>query len=165
MNILKKIKQTVYSACLYFTVIEFTVIILGTIINGIYNDASANGTLVSDSVVSGGGQLSGFLSLGSAAAIFFACLVIASLKLVWALDYSRSVKIIIHYLCSLVALIPVFLIAVGTSDFARLLTCVLIFTVIYAICVFISTLISNIRRAKRTEELEYESQFGDFSSK
>lgn len=145
MNVFKYIKQTVYSACLYFTVTEFLIIILATAGN----------------ILSG----NGFFSLTAAALTFLACFVIAALNIVWKLDRSTPLKLVIHYLGSIVAVMPLlFGIGIG-NDIGRLLVCVLAFTVIYAVIAFVILLVSSICKNRRTEDFEYESQFGDIYKK
>ncbi len=152
MNIFKSLKQIIYSACLYFTAAEFLILII----------ASA----YSDLAPASGGTAGKFLSLGSAALIFTACLIVAALNLVWKLDYSVSVRILLHFVGCLIAWCVIAIIIPGVyTDIAQIIVRSLIFAVIYLVIAFIVLIVKSIKKNRSTEELEYEPKFGHYFDK
>lgn len=152
MNIMKTIKQIIGSACTYFTAAQFFLLLIAT--------------GYSEIAPEDGGTTALYLSLGSAALIFLACLIMAALNLVWRLDYSISLRMLIHFLGSLAAFAVVFIIIPGVYDsIAQILVRSLVFTAIYMIIAFIVLITNSIRNNRRTEDFEYESQFGEFRRK
>lgn len=152
MNVLKKLKQILYSACLYFTAAEFLILIIASAFNNI---APENG-----------GTAGKFLSLGSAALIFAACIIVAALNLVWRLDYSISVRVLLHFVGCLIAWIMITIIIPGVyTDIAQIIVRSLIFAVLYLVIAFIVFIINSIKKNRNTEDLEYEPKFGNFFDK
>ena len=146
MNIFKTVKQIIYSTCLYFTAAEFVILIAAAAIRQI--DAQS------------GGEVGSFLSLGSAGLILLACFLMSALNLIWKLDYSTPVKLLLHFIGALAAFAVIFVIIPGVyTDMAQLIVRVLIFAVLYFIVAFIVLIVNSIRKNRRTEELDYESQF------
>ncbi len=146
MNIFKTVKQIIYSTCLYFTAAEFIILIAADVIR--QADAQV------------GGEVSSFLSLGSAGLILLACFLLSALNLIWKLDYSTAVKLLLHFIGALAVFAVIFVIIPGVyTDMAQLIVRVLFFAVIYFIVAFIALIVGSIRKNRRTEELDYESQF------
>lgn len=151
MNVWKFIKNTVLNACFYFTVAEFAILIFATLLQ---LSSSGNGT----STVM-------FLSLGSTALVFLACLMLSALNFIWRLEYSGPVKVLIHFFGMLAAFALVFIVIPRTwGDAARVIALIAMYTVIYIVIGLIVWVINSIRKKCRSDELEYESQFGDFHS-
>ena len=149
MNIFKKTKQILYSACLYFTAAEFLILFIAT---GFSEISPENG-----------GTAGMFLSLGSSALIFLACLIMSALNFVWKLDYSTPAKVLLHFIGTLIAFTVIFIIIPGAyTDVAQVIARLAILTVIYLIITFIAVIIASIKKNRRTENFEYESQFGNF---
>ncbi len=152
MNILKKLKQILYSACLYFTASEFIILIIATAFNQL---APTNG-----------GTAGKFLSLGSAALIFLACIAVAALNLVWRIDYSLSLRLLFHFLgCLFVWAIVAIIIPGVYTDISQIIVRSLIFAVLYLIIAFIALIVHSIKKNRATEELEYESKFENHYNK
>ena len=152
MSIAKTLRQVLYSACLYFTAAEFVLLTIAAIYQQTNPEA--------------GGTAGMFLSLGSSALIFLACLLMSALNLVFRLDYSISVRMLIHFFGSLVAYAIVFIIIPGVlTDVAQVIVRIIIFAAVYLIIAFIALIIASLRKNKRTESFEYESQFDGFSRK
>ena len=149
MQLMKTFKQVLYNACLYFTAAEFLLLFIAT------GYKEMNPTA--------GGTAGMFLSLGSTALIFLACLIMSGLNLIFRLDYSISVRVLLHFIGSLIAYVIVFVLIPGAFDVAQIIVRVLVFAVIYLIIAFIALIISSLLKNKTTEKFEYESQFNDFS--
>ena len=149
MNIMKTLKQVLYSACLYFTAAEFLLLFIATGYKEMNPEA--------------GGGVGMFLSLGSAALIFLACLIMSGLNLIFRLDYSISVRMLLHFVGSLIAFTIVFILIPGAFDVAQILVRIIIFAGVYLIIAFIALIIASMLKNKKTEKFEYESQFTDFS--
>ena len=149
MNIIKTIRKIIGDACTYFTAAQFFLLL---IVTGYREIAPQDG-----------GTAALYLSLGSAALIFAACLIMSALNLVWRLDYSVSLRILIHFIGSLIAFAVVFIIIPGVwNNIAQILVRSLVFTAVYLIIMFIVLIVNSILNNKRTETFEYESQFGEF---
>ena len=104
-----------------------------------------------------------YLGLGSAALIFAACLIMALLNAVWRLEYSTPIKILIHFIGTLIAYSLLFIIIPGVgTNVAQVIARLVVLVVLYFIVAFIILIVNSIRKNRRTEDLEYESQFGDF---
>ena len=145
-NKLKKFKNTLLNACLYFTVAIFIILILAEV-----------------------AELSSafsFLSLSSTAMVFVACFLISVLNFVWKLEYSASVRTLIHFTCTFAVYGLLFIIIPGAYKMASQLAArSVIFVVAYVLIAFIVLLISSIRKNRRSDDMEYESQFGEFFDK
>ncbi len=152
MNLKKTLKQTLYSACLYFTITEFILLAIATGFKQLSPED--------------GGAFGLFLSLGSTSLIFLACLIMALLNLIFRTGYSISVRILLHFIGSLAAFSLVFIIIPGAwRDVAQIIIRLIVFAAIYLIIAFVALIVGSIRRNKHTEEFEYESQFGRFSDR
>lgn len=149
MTILKTLRQILYSACLYFTVSEFILLMI------------ASGYQASNPEA--GGTAAMFLSLGSAALIFLACLLMSALNLIFKLDYSVSVRVLLHFIGSLIAYSLVFIFIPRAFDVAQILVRIVFFAGIYLVIAFIALIIASLRKNRRTEDFEYDTQFGEFS--
>lgn len=149
MNIKKQIKKIISDACVYFTTAEFVILLVAT--------------GFSEMNPSSGGGIAMFLSLGSAALIFLACLIMSALNLVFRLDLSTATKVMIHFIGSLIAFGVVFIIIPGVwNDFGAIFVRLGIFAVIYAVIAGIAGIVASVKNNKKADELEYESQFGEF---
>lgn len=151
MNIFKKLKKILSDACVYFTAAEFLLLFA----------ASSYSKISPES----GGGVGMFLSLGSSALILLACIIMSSLNLTFKLDLSAALRLLIHFLGSLAAFGLVFVIIPGVwNDLTAIFVRLGIFAVLYLVIAFIVIIIRSIGLNRRTEELEYESQFGEFYS-
>lgn len=152
MNVKKQIKKILSDACVYFTVAEFVLLLIAT---G-YSEINP----------SSGGGVAMFLSLGSSALIFLACLIMSALNLVFRLDLSTATKVMIHFIGSLIAYGVVFIIIPGAyNDFGAIFVRLGVFVVIYAVIAGIAGIVASVKNNKKADELEYESQFGEFFTK
>ena len=148
MNKLKTFKKVIYNACLYFTIAIFFVLVIA--------NAASLATATE------------FLSLSSTALIFLACLAISALNLVWKSDYSTSVRLLIHFTGSLLSYALIYILIPGKSVYTNLSQVVIraaFFVIPYLVIAFIILLVGSIFKNRRSEDMEYESQFGDFSDK
>lgn len=151
MKILKEIKKIISNACVYFTAAEFFILIIASAYSG--------------SAPEKGGAVGQFLSLGAAALIFAACAMFSVLNLVFRLELSTPVKVFLHFAGSLLAFSLVFVfIPKAYTDFGAMFVRLGIFAIIYAVVAAVVFLVRSARSKKRSDELEYESQFGDFMS-
>lgn len=149
MNIKKQIYKIISNACIYFTVAEFVILLIAT---G-YSEIDPQS----------GGSVTMFLSLGSAALIFLAAFIMSAMNLVFKLDFSTPIKIMIHFIGSLVAYSFVFImIPKAYNDFGAIFVRLGLFIVIYAVFLAIYGIVSSIKANKKADELEYSSQFGEF---
>lgn len=149
MSFAKFLKKTIYSACLYFTAAEFFILLMAT--------------AFSDMEPQNGGTAGMFLGLGSAALIFAACFIMALLNAVWRLEYSTPIKILIHFIGTLIAYSLLFIIIPGVgTNVAQVIARLVVLLVLYFIVAFIILIVNSVKKNRRTEQLEYESQFGDF---
>ena len=149
MNVKKQIKKILSDACVYFTVAEFVLLFIATGFSEI--DPSS------------GGGVAMFLSLGSSALIFAACLIMSALNLVFRLELGTAVKVLIHFIGSLIAYSVVFIIIPGVwNDFGAIFVRLGVFAVIYAVIAAIAGIIASIKNNRKADDLEYESQFGEF---
>lgn len=151
MNFLKAIKKTLYSACVYFTIAEFVILAIAT---G-YNDLAPKD----------GGTAGMFLSLGSSALIFLACFIIAAFNFVWNLKYSTSIKLIIHFFGTLAAWSVFFIIVPKAYDAAQLTARIFVFVALYLIVALVVLIVNSLRKARKSEKLEYKDQFEDKKKK
>ena len=152
MNVKKQLKKILSDACVYFTVAEFVLLLIAT---G-YSEINP----------SSGGGVAMFLSLGSSALIFLACLIMSALNLVFRLDLSTATKVMIHFIGSLIAYGVVFIIIPGAyNDFGAIFVRLGVFVVVYAVIAGIAGIIASVKNNKKADELEYESQFGEFFTK
>jgi hypothetical protein len=149
MNIMKTLKQVLYNACLYYTAAEFLLLFIATGYKEMNPEA--------------GGGVGLFLSLGSSALIFLACLIMSGLNLIFRLDYSMSVRVLLHFIGALIAYAIVFIFIPGAFDVAQIMVRMIVFAGIYLIIAFIALIIASMLKNKKTEKFEYESQFTDFS--
>ena len=149
MNIKKQIKKIISDACVYFTAAEFLLLLIATGFSEI--DPSS------------GGGAAMFLSLGSSALIFAACLIMSALNLVFRLEFSTAIKVLIHFIGSLIAYTVVFIIIPGVwNDFGAIFVRLGVFAVIYAVIASVAGIVNSVKINRRADELEYESQFGEF---
>ena len=152
MNALKFIKKAVTNACVYFTISEFALLILIT--------------LVQKFAAENGGTAVMFLNLGATALIFLACLCLAALNFVWKLNCSVTARIFIHYFGMLAAFSLVFIVIPRAWDNPiRVAVIIGAYTVIYLIIGLIAAVINSIKRNRKSEEIEYESQFGEITGR
>mgnify|MGYP000885552112 CR=1 FL=1 len=85
------------------------------------------------------------------------------LNLTFKLDLSFSLRLLIHFIGSLFAYGIVFIIIPGAwNDFSSIFVRLGVFAVIYFVIAFIAVIVRSVRNNRRAEELEYESQFGEF---
>ena len=150
MNFFKEFKKIIYNMCLYFTAAEFFVLLI-----------SAGFSEISPEQ---GGTVGMFLSLGSSALLLLACLVMSVLNLIWKTEYKKPIKILFHFLGTLVAYSFIFIViprayTSAPQIFARLF----VFAVIYLVIAFVVLVISSIKKIKKSERTEYEAQFGSMS--
>ena len=149
MNAMKQIKKILSDACVYFTAAEFLILLIATGFSEI--DPTS------------GGGVGKFLSLGSAALIFAACLIMSALNLVFRLDFSTAVKVLIHFIGSLIAYSVVFIVIPGVwNNFGAIFVRLGVFAVIYAVIAGIAGIVASVKKNRKADDLEYESQFGEF---
>ena len=145
-NFTKSFKKILYNACLYFTVAIFVILLMADLaeISSTYS----------------------FLSLGSTALVFLACLLMSALNTVWKLDYSPAVRVLIHFTGSFVIYGIVFiLIPKVYTNASQLVIRTAVFVMLYLLIAFIAAIVSGIKRNRRSDNMEYESQFGNFFDK
>ncbi len=148
MSIMKKIKQVILNACLYFTASEFLILIIANAFNQL--------------APSEGGTVGKFLSLGAAALVFFACIAVSALNLVLRSDYSLSVRLVIHFLgCLAVWTLVTVIIPGAYTNTVQVAVRLLLFAVMYLVIAFAVLIINSIVRNRSSEEKEYESKFGN----
>ena len=149
MNLKKQIGKIISDACVYFTAAEFAVLVI------------AAGFAELDPASGGGAGK--FLSLGSAALILLACLIMSALNLVFRLELSGSIKVMLHFIGSLIAFGVVFIIIPGAwTDFGAIFVRLGVFIVVYAVIAAIAVIVNSVKKNRKADELEYESQFGEF---
>lgn len=147
MHLIKKVKSIIYSACLYFTAAEFLILIVAS--------------LFSTTAPEKGAVAGMFLNLGSTALVFLACLIMAALNLVWELDYSLTVRTVIHFVGALAAWAVIFIIIPGVyTDVSQIIVRSAVFAVIYLAVALAALIVRSIIKNKRSEELEYDNKFG-----
>lgn len=152
MNIIKKIKKIISDACVYFTAAIFAVIGIATVFLKL---APEQGSMVDK-----------FLGLGSAALIFLACLIMSALNLVWRLDYSLAVRTLIHFIGAFVSYALIFIVIPGVyTNTAQVAVRSIVFVILYLLIAFVVFLAGSIKRNRRSDDMEYESQFGNFLDK
>ncbi len=152
MNFLKYIKKTVLNACFYFTLAEFAILITATLMQRLSPEV--------------GGTAVMFLNLGSTSLILLACLILSALNFIWRLEYSPSVKVLVHFFGMLAAYTLVFIVIPRTfSSAARTVALIALYAGIYLVVGLIVLVINSIRRNRRSDKLEYESQFDELSKK
>ena len=143
MKFMKEIKKILSDACVYFTASEFVLLAV----------AAAFGQTSPEN----GGTVGRFLSLGAAGMIFAACLMMLGL--------SGALKVLIHFTGSLIAFSLVFIvIPKAYADFGAIFVRLGIFAVLYAVIAVIVLIVRGIAANRRSDDLEYESQFGEFFS-
>lgn len=151
MKFMKEIKKILSDACVYFTASEFVLLAV----------AAAFGQTSPEK----GGTVGRFLSLGAAGMIFAACLMMSALNLVFRLGLSGTLKVLIHFTGSLIAFSLVFIvIPKAYADFGAIFVRLGIFAVLYAVIAVIVLIVRGIAANRRSDDLEYESQFGEFFS-
>lgn len=146
MNKLKTVKKILTSSCIYFTVALF----------GIFLGAKMSNVAAS------------FLSFGPAAIVYLACLIMAALNRVWKLEYSVGVRLLIHFIGSLITFALLFIIVPGKAVYTNLAQVVIragLFAILYFVIALIALIIASIRKNRRSDDLEYEPQFGNFFDK
>ncbi|MCI8388453.1 MAG: DUF3021 family protein [Clostridiales bacterium] len=151
MNIYKHIKKILSDACIYFTAAEFVLLLIATGFSEMSPEA--------------GGEAAMFLSIGSTALIFVACLIMSSLNLIFKAELSSSLRLLIHFIGSLIAYSVVFIIIPGAwRDFTAIFVRLGVFVILYLIIALVAMIIKSIKAGRRADKLEYESQFGEFFS-
>ena len=141
-----KIKHIFSSACVFFTLAEFLLLAIVTVIE--QTDPSA------------GGEAVRYLSLSSAALIFVGCLLLASLNQIFSTELSMPVKLCFHFLGTLVAFFLLFVVIPGVlSNPGAVIARLGLFTGAYFVIALIVLIVNSIRKNKKSAELEYESQF------
>lgn len=146
MNLLKKLKQLVYSACLYFTVAEFIILIAAA--------------AFSQTSPESGGEVGKFLSLSSASLVLLGAFIMSAINFVWKLEYSTPVKVLIHFICSFAAFAILFIIIPGIyGDTSQIIVRCAVFAALYFIIAFIIMIINSIIQNKRANKQEYENKF------
>ena len=136
---------------MYFTAAEFFILII----------ASA----YSASAPEKGGAVGQFLNLRAAALIFASCLIFSALNLIFKLELSVPVKVFLHFAGSLLAFSIIFIfIPNAYSDFGAMFVRLGLFAIVYAVIAVIVFIVRAVQGRNRSDELEYESQFGDFMS-
>ncbi|MBQ8509042.1 MAG: DUF3021 family protein [Clostridia bacterium] len=149
MDKLKKLKKILSDACVYFTAAEFLVLFIAT---G-YSEISPET----------GGTAGKFLSLQSAALILLACVLMSALNIIFRMDLSTMLKVLFHFIGSMLAYSLVFIVIPGAwTDFGAIFVRLGVFVVLYLVIAFVVLVINSILNNKRTEDLEYESQFSEF---
>ena len=152
MNLFRRIRKIISDACVYFTVAEFFVLLVATGFSELDPEA--------------GGGVGKFLSLGAAALIFLGCLILSLLNLVFRLDLSSSLRVLIHFIGTSIAYSLVFIVIPGAyNDFGAIFVRLGVFVVIYAIGLLIGIIVTSAKRNRRADTIEYESQFGEFFDK
>lgn len=143
MNILKTIKNTLRSSCVYFVAAEFLILILAAL----FPEIAPNKLDVAD-------LLATFLP------IFISCVVVAAFNLVWRLNYSMSIKFIVHFFGMLIAYSIIFIIIPKAYTYVpQFIARLAVFIVIYIVVAFAVFIIRSIKKSHSSEALEYESQF------
>lgn len=152
MKIYKTLKKIISDACVYYTAAEFAVLLIAAGFSEMSPEA--------------GGGVGMFLSLGASALIFLACLIMSALNLVFRLDLSLALRILIHFIGSLAAYAVVFIIIPGVwNDFTAIFVRLSVFAVLYVIIALIALLVRSVIINRRADELEYESQFSEFNTR
>ncbi len=151
MNFLKFMKKTVLNACFYFTLAEFAVLSFATVF------------LASES---GGSTAVEFLNLGSTALLFLACFILSAFNFIWSLEYSTSVKVLVHFFGMLAAFALIFIVIPRAFDSAtHIISLVAMYTGIYLVVAFVVLVVGSIRKIRRSNKLEYKSQFNELNKK
>ncbi len=152
MNFKKQLKRIISNACIYFTAAEFAILFIAT------------GFAELDPAAGGGTAM--FLSLGSTSLILLACFLMSALNLVFKLDFSTPIRVLIHFIGSLISYSLVFIIIPGVwNDFGSIFVRLGVFVVLYAVIAAICAIVASIKNNRKADELEYESQFGEFFTK
>lgn len=142
MKILTIIRKTVASACVYFTAAEFIIL--------------AVAEMFSLTSPAEGGSVRMFLSLGSTALIFLACLLFSLLNLVWRLDLSLTVRTVLHFTGSLLIWALVFIIIPGVyTDTAQIIARTIVFALLYAVIGAAALIVHVIKRNRASDASEY----------
>ncbi len=148
MNFLKNLKQIVYSACLYFTVAEFIILITATIMG---YTAPEDGEAVGK-----------FLNLSVSALLLLFAFVMSSLNLIWKADLPGAVKVLLHFIGSFATYTVLFIIIPGVyANVAQVIARTGIFAAAYFIIAFAVLLVSTIRKNRLADKSEYENKFGN----
>jgi len=145
-NKLKSLKKVFGTACVYFTASIFAILIIA--------EAAKLKAAFS------------FLSLSSTALVFLACVLMSLLNFVWKLDYSATVRTLIHFTGSFAVYGIIFILIPKAYKVAsQLAVRSIIFAILYLLAAFAVVLVTSIRRNRRSDDMEYESQFGSFFDK
>ena len=146
MNILKNLKTIIYNTCLYFTVAEFAILIAATAI------------MLNDPVSSSG--VKQVLNLTSAAILLLVSFIMSALNLIFKINCSQIVKVLLHFIGSSAAFAVLLLVSPDVyGDIARVITLFSVFAVVYFIIAFIALIIITIKNNRRADQLEYENKF------
>ncbi len=153
MSLSRKIFKIISDACVYFTAVQFLLLLAAT---GYGEMAPAEG-----------GGVGKYLSLSSAALIFLACLIVSAMNPILRLDgYSLSVRLVLHFLGTFAAYAILFIVIPGAwTQLPVLLVRLGVFVILYLVIAFVVLIIRSIKKNRNTEELEYEAQFGEFFGK
>ncbi len=150
MLFFKEFKKVIYNACLYFTAAEFFILLVSTAFREISPEQ--------------GGTVGMFLSLGSSALLLLACLIMSALNLIWKLKYKAAVKILLHFLGTLVAYSFIFIVIPGAyTNTAQIFARLLVFAAIYLAIAFIVLVITSIKKIRKSEKSDYKPQFDSIS--
>lgn len=146
MKILKNLKQIVYSACLYFTVAEFVILILANIMG--FNSPES------------GKEVVNFLNLTSSAIILLFAFVMSALNLIWEADLSGAVKVLLHFIGSFATYAVLFIVIPGAYvNMAQIVVRAGIFAAVYFIIAFAVIIVLSVKRNRKADKAEYENKF------
>ncbi len=150
-KIFKEMGKIIYNSCLYFTVAAF-VLLIAAVTTGDVGTVTSHGQNVT----------SYQYLIGTTSLLFLGCFTMSVLNLIWKLRYSMTVKLLLHFLCALAAYIIIFVWLHGRySTMEQILVRVLLFVVVYFVIAFAALIIGSIRKNRKAEKLEYDSQFGN----
>ncbi len=145
----KKFKKILTDACVYFTAAELFIIAIAELFR------------VNDPVAGGG--ISVFLSLASALTILVACVIMSAMRLIFETDLAGVLQVVLHFFGSLIAYSLVFIVIPGAwRDFGASFARVGIFLLLYFVILIISLIVKSLKQKRRSDDSEYESQFGEF---
>ncbi len=148
MKLFSIIKNTLRSACVYFTAAEFLILVAAETLS---LTASASGSPVRM-----------FLSLKSTVLVFAACLFMSLLNLIWRLDLSLTLRTLFHFMGSLAVWSVIFIvIPKAYTDTAQIIVRCGVFAVIYAVVGLIALIVHSVKVRRATEKTDYEPSFGD----
>ncbi len=148
-KVFKEIGKIIYNACLYFTVAAFILMISAVTMGDVGTTTTTGQNVTSYQYL-----------IGTMSLLFLGCFAMSVLNLIWKLRYSVTVKLLLHFLCALAAYIVIFVWLHGRySTMEQILVRVLLFVVVYFVIAFAALIIGSIRKNRKAEKLEYDSQF------